>query len=132
MVLDDMFTYLTSGGLSTGMVFLGIMPTTPETAMTVYEAAGLRPDHAMGNVAGRAVMERPTVKVVSRAQSYQTARTNAQTAFVLLDGLPRRTINGVQYHYGHALQSPFLMGRDEQGRPLVAFNVELMKDMTTG
>jgi len=134
MLLNDMVTYLSSGGGWTGgtNLFAGLLPPTPDEAIAIYETGGTAPEHTMGNVAGAGVLERPRVQVISRASTYEVARANAQKAWLLLDKLPTRTINGVQYYYGQAVQSPFLMGRDEQqGSPLVAFNVDILKAMST-
>lgn len=133
MLLHDIVTYLSSGGGWTGgtNLFAGVLPPSPADATAVYETGGVSPEHTMGNVAGVAVVERPRIQVVCRSASYETARANAQKAFLLLDKLPTRTINGVQYHYGQAVQSPYLMGRDEEGRPLIAFNVDVLKDMSS-
>lgn len=133
MLLDDMETYLTSGGVGTvgTTLFLGSMPPEPDTAVAVYETGGLGTVHTMGNIAGRAAVEQPGIQIMSRSASYPTARANAQKAFLLLDGMPKRSINGVQYYWGAARQSPFLVDRDQQNRYLVAFNVDVIKDMST-
>lgn len=133
MLLDDLSDYLSSaGGYTPGTnLFIGTAPPKPDTAVTIYETGGLGTVHAFNGSAGQAVVEQPRVQVVSRAASYPTARANAQDAFLLLDGLPTRSINGVSYHWAEALQSPFLMGRDEDDRVLIAFNVQIFKEMST-
>lgn len=133
MFLDDIADYLTSGGAGTQGtdLFKGALPPAPDSAIALYETGGLGTVHTMGNVAGQAAVEQPGLQVMSRASSYQVARANAQKAFLLLDGLPKRTINGVQYYWGAARQSPFLATKDEQDRFLVAFNVDIIKDMST-
>lgn len=130
-----MIDYLSSGGVGTAGtdLFAGLMPASPDNAVTVYETGGRATVHAMHGSAGQAVVEQPRVQVVSRGatDSYEAARAVAQKAFLLLDGLPSRTINGVSYFWGSAVQSPFLMGRDEQGRPLVAFNADIFKQLSS-
>lgn len=132
MFLDDLSDYLSSGGI-TGTIFTGVMMDTPDAAVGLYETGGTAPTHAMNPNPGQAVVERPSVQVVCRAAAddYAAARTKAQAIFVLLDGLPTRTINGVAYKWGAARQSPFLMGRDESGRVLVACNFDVVKAMST-
>lgn len=136
MLLGDMEILLSSGGVGTPGtdLYFGSLPPDPDTALAVYETPGLPPEHTMGNTAGQAACERPTIQVVARAATYATARALSQKAFLLLDGLPKRVIGSTQYYYGKARQSPFLMGRDESGNPgryLVAFNVDLFKDLST-
>jgi hypothetical protein len=133
MFLNDMADYLTSAGafVQATDLFVGSIPPAPDTAVTLYETGGQAPVHAFNASPGQAKVEQPRMQVVSRAASYATARANAQKAFLLLDGLPTRTINGVSYFWGAAVQSPFLMGRDEQNRPMVAFNVDVFKTMSS-
>lgn len=136
MVLPDLGDYLSSqGGFvlggTTGDLFLGTLPTDPETAMALHEYGGRATVHAMNGSPGQAKEEAVRIQVLSRASTYAVARANAQKAFLLLDGFPERTINGCAYKWGTALQSPFLMGRDDQYRPLIAFNVEIWKELST-
>ena len=131
-LLDDIADYLTSGSVAS-TIYAGHMPAVPDAAVCVYETGGVAPVHGMGNVPGRAKFERPRIQVVSRGEAlgYQDARATAQAAFLLLDGMPQREINGTRYLWGAAVQSPFLMGMDEQARPLIAFNVDIVRAMST-
>jgi hypothetical protein len=133
VLIDDLSDYLSSGGI-TGTIYKGFLPPTPDTAIAIYETGGVAPIRAMGNVAGRAVVERPRIQVVCRAgqYDYQAARLKAQDVFALLDGMPARTVNGVSYLDSAAVQSPFLMGRDESGRPKIACNYDVVKRLSTG
>lgn len=138
MLLDDIADYLSSG--STGAlgvvgteIFKGLIPAEAKDAITVvYETGGQAPVHAMGAGPGTAVFERPRVQVVCRASEYdyESARTRAQVVFEKLDAMPTRSINGVTYKWGAAVQSPFMMGRDANKRPLVACNYDIVKDMS--
>ena len=137
MLAQDLGDYLTSqsgGTLTQGTnLFLGARPPTPDACLTVYETGGLPPVHAFNPAAGQAKVEMARVQVVARAagEDYEAARLLAHRAFVLLDGLPSRSINGVAYKWGAAIQSPFLMGRDEQSRLLVACNFDIVKELST-
>lgn len=134
MLLDDLVDYLTSQGVATtsAPLYKGLLPDEPDLCGVVYETGGLPPVHAMNASAGQAKVERPRVQVVWRASEYDyaTARDKAHAAFKLLDGLPARSINGTEYLWGAAVQSPFLMGRDELKRPLIACNYDLVKALT--
>ena len=138
MVLDDIADYLTSqGGSGVGTLgtdlFKGFMPDTPDIAVAIYETGGLEPERAMTSAAGQVVVERPRVQVVARAQAYdyQVARTRIHNAFVLLEGMAARSINGTAYKYGSAVQSPFPMGRDSDGRVLICCNFDIVKALST-
>lgn len=137
MILDDLGDYLSSGGIgtvgSTGNygIFLGSLPAWPEKAVAIYETGGFSSIHAMSTGPGAAVVERPRVQVVVRAPSYSTGRQKAQDVYRRMDGLRERTINGVRYLWAASVQSPFLMGRDENDRPLIACNYDVMKVLST-
>lgn len=134
LLLNDMLDYLTSGsvGLTSGTnLFGGFMPETPNFAVAVYESGGLGPLYAMNAGPGTAAVERPRVQVVARSTDYRKARQAMHNVFQLLDMLPRRTINGTQYHWGSAVQSPFLFGRDDAERVMIACNFDIVKDLST-
>ena len=135
MLVDDLGDYLSSqAGLTLGTdLFLGQMPDTPDSATCVYESGGLSPIKAMGNVAGAAKVERPRVHIVRRGAQcgYEDARATAHAVFMKMDGFPTRSINGISYFWGSALQSPFLRGVDEQGRPEIACNYQLERQMSS-
>lgn len=132
MLLDDLADYLSSGGIASP-IYKGVMPEGTDAAVAIYETGGTAPVHAMNPAAGMAVVERPSVQVVCRAAAddYEAARTKAHAIFKLLDGLPTRSINGVEYKWGSARQSPFLFGRDEAGRVLIACNYDIVKELST-
>ena len=137
MLSDDIGDYLSSGGIGTvgstasWGIYLGKQPDFPDKCVTVYEYGGAFSLHAMSSGPGRAVAERPRVQVVVRSNSYSTGRTKANEVFRLLDGLRERTINGVTYKWAAAIQSPFLMRRDENDRALIAANYEIWKAIST-
>lgn len=133
MLLSDIVDYLSSGSIGTSSIFYGTMPPSPDVAVAVYETGGTASVHAFNGSAGRAKEENPRIQVVTRATAddYDTARVIAHRAFKLLDGLPSRSINGVAYKWGAAVQSPFLLGRDEQNRVMIACNYDIAKELST-
>jgi len=137
VLLDDIGDYLSSQGIGTvgstasWGIYLGRRPDYPDKAVSVHEYGGAGSLHAMSSGPGRAVAERPRVQVVVRTNSYSTGRTKANEVFRLMDGLRERTINGVTYKWTAAIQSPFLMGRDENDRALIACNYEVWKAIST-
>lgn len=132
MLLDEIEILLTSGGWTPGTdLFSGHLPSTPDTTLATFESGGLPPVHTMGNVAGQAAVSRPTLQVISRAPTYAVARANAQKAFLMLDGLPKRMLGGTQYYWGAARSEPFLMGKDGQDRYQVVCNFDIIKDVST-
>ncbi len=135
MILDDIADYLSSGGIgSVGTdIFKGYLPDTPDVVTVVFETEGLGAYHTMNADPGRAVAERPAVRVVCRSEmgGYESARTMARSVFRLLEGLPTRDINGVDYKWGAARRSPYLFGRDKGGRAMLACEFDIVRELST-
>jgi len=135
MLLDEIADYLSTGGIGTvgTTLFKGYMPELPDTVMAVYESGGRAPYRAMRGAAGQAVAERPRVQVVARAATYDyaSARTAINDVVRRLDGAGDFTQNGVRYLWVAATQSPFVMGRDDQGRVKIAVNFDVVKELST-
>jgi len=129
LLLTDMDDYLTTSGVTTA-IYRGRQPSDPSTVVTIYETGGSPPVHGMGGSPGTALAEQPSIQVVTRSTSYSTARTTADQCFDLLDGLYQTTINGTRYLYVEALQSPFMLERDDQERTRIACNYRIVKDLT--
>lgn len=134
MLLDDAVDYLSSGGLGIAGedLFKGTMPDAPDVCVAVYETGGLPSVHAMAAGPGLAVVERPRIQVLCRAgrDDYETARSKAHSVFKLLDGLRARSINGTAYKWAAAVQSPFFIGPDQNNRPLISCNFDVVKALT--
>jgi hypothetical protein len=137
VILDDLLDYLSTSGMGTvgstadGSLFYSQLPPEVIACIGLFETGGLSSIHTFSGGPGNAVVERPRVQVVSRAATYATARARAQDAFMLLDGLANRTINGVRYLSITAVQSPFDMGRDDNNYPRVACNFDVVKSLST-
>lgn len=132
MLLDDLADYLSTSGIS-GTIYKGVMQETPDAAVGIYETGGIASVKAMNPNPGQAVLEQPSVQIVCRdvPEEYSVARLKAQNIFAVMDGMPTRSINGVEYKWGSARQSPFLLGRDEAGRVLIACNYDIKKALST-
>lgn len=105
---------------------LGLTDTPDaQVACTTYGSAP--PDLTMTATVGSAVTERPRVQIVARGEMVSggaaAAEAKAQAAWNALQNY-KGTVNGTNYLYVACLQSPFYMGKDEQGRPKFGFNVE--------
>jgi len=112
-------------------VTAGRLAAVPDTAIGVIETGGLPSTHTMQSGPGLAQLEWPRVQVLSRASTYRKAAQMAQNAHHLLDGLRPRTINGTQYHWAEAVQQPFLLETDENGRTVMACNYQIAKALST-
>jgi len=131
-LLEDLFDLLSSGstGLS-GTILLGRLSDTPAEQVAIAETGGMAPIHAMSSGPGLAILEMPRVQVLSRSTTYAGAKTRIKLVEGLLDGLRPRTINSIQYHFASAVQPPFLLEYDANGRPVLAQNFEIQKARST-
>lgn len=136
-LLDDLATYLAaqSTALTVGAtgnlvkaINLDAAPV-PDTLVSLHETQGVFGSYAFSTGAGAEVItERPRVQVYSRATAYQTARTNAQTVYTILNGISKNlpTSTGTSYFSIEAAGPPFSVGRDSADRFVVSviFDIE--------
>lgn len=125
----DLRDYLASGQGET--VVAGYLPTEPPRAIAVRETGGVPSVHTMSSGPGAAYVERPGVQVLSRAATYAATAQIAANVHHLLDGFRPRTINGTSYEWAEALQQPFELDRDENGRIIFACNYLITKARST-
>lgn len=141
MLLDDIATYLAAQSTSLSVGAAGNLvkainldaPTVPNTIVALYEQAGVFNQYAMSTSTGTVsvVYESPRLQAISRSTSYQTARTNAQTVYTILDGLSKNlpTSSGTRYLSVEAVQAPFALGRDGNDRHIVSVNFDVTKEI---
>lgn len=125
MLLDDLSAYLQPQ--FSYPVQKGSWQEIPDIIIALRETGGFPSQHVNGVGPGQAIIDEPTVQVVTRAKDYQTAMNTCRSVYVLLDGLRNVTLNGLLYHFIRALQPPFFLMRDESNRFLMAFNVHVQR-----
>ena len=130
--LDEIGTYLETQGVGTQAtdLFLRSAPDTPDACVAVLEYGGAPPVPKMGNTPGAVILERPRIQVRARAATYTAAETKAKAAWSALHWFVG-TLSGTVYYKIEALQSPFLLERDENNRFIVGFNCQIEKDRST-
>jgi hypothetical protein len=128
--LDDIGDWLQSQGVATKGVdlFKSMDPGQPDTAVILYEYAGISPIDTMGTTLAT-TLEQPSLHVLVRGVSYVEATSKAKAVFRALHKLTG-SINGVRYLYLRALQSPFDVGPDERGRPRLVCNFRAIKELS--
>jgi len=127
----DLRDYLACGLGAAETVTAGRLPAVPDRAVGVIETGGLPSTHAMASGPGLALLEWPTTQVLSRAATYQAAAQIAANVQHRLDGLRARTINGTAYEWAQALQQPFYLEDDANGRVIFACNYLVAKARST-
>lgn len=121
----------TSGGSLAKQIMLD-NTVAPDTLAVLYETAGGPNTYTFSTTTGTASVdtENPSLQILSRATSYATARTQAETAYTILDGLAERnlpTATGTRYIEITADQAPFFVNRDENDRNIVSVNFSVRK-----
>lgn len=139
MLVEDMADYLTTGGGWTqgstggvGDLYITAMPDAdrvPE-CVTLYDAPGFGPINAMGvrNLA----KEQAGLQIVGRGRTYKIAHQMVYKAYLRINGMDARVLNGCQYDWAAARSVPFPMGREDQTKLfLCAVNFDILKDKST-
>lgn len=126
-IAEDLATILQTASVGTlgDTLFWGRgLTDTPDAQVAVQAYGGMAPVRAMTATVGSVAAERPRCQVVSRALEHSTAETTARSAWTALTNY-KGTVNGTVILDVSPVQSPFYIGPDDQGRSLVAFNVDV-------
>ncbi len=132
-LLDDLGAWLAAQGVGTvgTDLYLGGWQDDPDAQVAVFEYGGPGPVDSFSDAATSPApaVARPRVQVVARAarEDYQAARTKVAAARTALLKIANATVNGVYYERVEAIDEPFLLGRDEKQRPLLAANFQVWK-----
>ena len=130
MLLDEIGNYLQINGVGTlgTDLFTGLLPDAPDAAVAIIEYGGTAPTHTLGG--GTAKYEQPRVQVVARATTYSAARSKIETIYKLLQAVSNASLSSVRYLSIEAVQSPFLLTRDENARAVLACNFQIVKELS--
>lgn len=98
-----------------------------DTVTAIYETQGSANTYVFSSSTGSAsvALQSPAFQILCRSTSYATARSNAETAYGILDGLAGRnlpTATGTRYAEITAAQPPFFLQRDDNDRYIVSTN----------
>lgn len=141
MMLDEMAKYIaanSTAGVVNTSIFKGHLPSTPDTAIVLFEDAGSGQQSVLGALSAPA-WENPHLQIICRSTDYRVARRRSETIYRLLDGVvgvrmyPNSTATdtGALYLRVEPLQVPFGLGEDDNGRSLVSCNYRVMKGLST-
>lgn len=135
--VDDLRDLLTSSAGVTTTIYRESMAPSPDDAILIRETGGFPPVRAMrsstragGLGGGLTVFERRTVQITRRSPSAQRAMAEMEYIYNFLDGRSR-TINGTRYALITAMQSPFPLPQDENGRAQRVVNILCEKEPST-
>ena len=131
---QEIIEFLSDAGIGTPGedLFWGVMPDTPKFCVAVIPYPGRQPEQQFG--APDVWLEFPRAQLSCRAgapDQIQDAFETAQLAMELLQRVQVEVIGGTLYHRIQPLQTPFVIDIDESGLPVVGFNFEVERDVTT-
>lgn len=110
-------------------LFLNLLPDEPNTAAAIVETGGFAPAQVMGDNMLPA-WENQRVAVTCRSTSSATARANMNDAWFQLQEVANETLSSRSWLRVSAVQSPFLLGRDPQGRVQFQANFDCARRTT--
>lgn len=109
-------------------LFLNYLPDTPGTAASIIETPGAAPTHVFaGNLPA---WENARIAVTCRSTSSTKARANMNDAWFQLQEVANETLSNRTYLRISAVQSPFLLERDAQGRVSFQANFDVVRRTT--
>src|SRR3990167_3035417 len=108
--------------------FLNALPDEPNRASSVTEYGGAAADDVFAN--DLPVNENARVAITCRSTSSTQARADARAGWLAVHKINNEALSGVSWLRAKAVQSPFLLRRDEQGRILYQFNCDCTRRTT--
>lgn len=124
---DELRDHLDTQGHGTAGtdLFSGKMPAGVVNATVVTMYQGSPPEHTCGS--DGFTLERPRVQVNVRNTSEASCQTQAAGVALELSKIENQSIGGVYYRSVLVLQTPGLLERDENDRPIYSFNCAVEK-----
>jgi Bacteriophage minor capsid protein len=132
VLLDAIAAHLEANGHGTvgTSIYKSQFSDETDAAVCVFEYPGRQSDKAFGTTI---ICENARFQILVRSgregviNAYSTARTKAEAIYTLLDGAGNLTLSGINYLYIEALQPPFALEKDANGRWMIVCNYEARK-----
>lgn len=117
------------GVLQTSL-FLGQAPMAPDDALIVtpFPAASDSPEYVQESY--MPIAETVHMQILSRSKSYSSAEELAYRAWRALAVIVNATLGSTKYRSIKPLGSPVFMGRDQEDRALIGFDVIVDKEVS--
>ena len=129
-MLDALADKLNSASVAVtaSTLFIGLMPTSPDVCVALYEYAGSPPMEVFVNNA--ATIEMPSVQVMTRAgrNDYPTARALMESVRDVLTGITDETISGVRFLRVNAISSINYLNTDDNDRPRFTLSLQVFME----
>jgi hypothetical protein len=129
-MLDALADKLNSASVAVtaSTLFIGLMPTSPDVCVALYEYAGSPPMEVFVNNA--ATIEMPSVQVMTRAgrNDYPTAKALMESVRDVLTGITDETISGVRFLRVNAISSINYLNTDDNDRPRFTLSLQVFME----
>jgi hypothetical protein len=132
MILDEVATYLDTQlvTLTAGTnLFAGTLPETPIECVALFENLSMPPVETHGD-GTRPVIEKPRLQVIVRSTNYSSGRVLIDSVWEQLQVVSNDTLSGVRYFRIASSDSPTLLNRDANQRPLFSCNFDVWKELS--
>lgn len=124
-MLEALADRLQSASIATAGVnlYIGIMPSSPDLCVALYEYAGEQPLEVLRD--NDATLERPSVQIMTRASrnDYPTARALIESVRDSLTNITDESISGVHFLRVTSQSSINAVGTDDNDRPLFTLSL---------
>lgn len=131
MIVEDIGAYLQAYGIGTLGVdlFLHVTPDKPEDSVTIVEYSSDPPEYIHDKQ--KVEVELPRVQVSARSMRPEVGRLKAEQIYQLLMAIHNEVIGTTRYLWCMPVDSPAMVGRDENGRFLSTVNFRVSKELSS-
>lgn len=131
MIVEDIGSYLQTNGLGTLSVdlFLHVAPDKPDESMSVVEYSSDPPDYIHDKQ--KVEVEYPRVQISCRSIHPEVGRLLAEKVYQLLMAIHNEVIGTTRYLWVMPVDSPAMVGRDENGRFITTVNFRVSKELSS-
>jgi hypothetical protein len=129
----EVVNHLISNGVGTALGtdwFIQLLPDRPNVCQGIFPNGGPPPVRDIGSSTWS--REFPTVQLRFRGAPGDTEepRVRAQAAYEAVALIMATTLDGTFYYVGQALQSPFMLEKDDADRAVWVFNAGFEKELS--
>lgn len=110
--------------ISASNMFIGVMPSTPDRCVAIYEYAGAQPLEVL--VSNTATLERPSIQIMTRGarNDYPSARSLMVSIRDNLTQVTNQALSGVNFLRISQISSINALGVDENERPRFTLSLQ--------
>jgi hypothetical protein len=131
MIVEDIGAYLQANGIGTLSVdlFLHVAPDKPDDLMSVTEYSSDPPQYIHDKA--KVEIELPRIQIAARSMRPEVGRLKAERAYQLLMAIHNGIIGTTRYLWCQPVDSPAMVGRDENGRFITTVNFRVSKELSS-